>query len=315
MIDIALLRERKPELAASLARRGSDFDLDLLEDLDARRRSTRFEAEELRARQKDAGKSISQLSGDEKTAAIAAAGKLSEDYKRLLGEADELDEQFNAIWIQLPNMTDPSAADGLEEEDAIELYRIGSAPDFSFEPRDHVELGTDLGIIDIERATKISGSRFGMIKGKLAMVEFALVRYAMDNLMTHGFTPVIPPVLVREEALVGTGFFPGERDQVYSVEQDDLFLVGTSEVPLAAMHGDEIFDADELPLRYAGYSTCFRVEAGTYGKDTRGMFRVHQFDKAEMFSFVLPDRSQEEHDFLLAREEEIIQGSSCPTGS
>lgn len=312
MIDIALLRERKPELAASLARRGSDFDLDLLEDLDARRRATRFEAEELRAKQKDAGKSISQLAGDEKAAAIAAAGQLSEDYKRLLSEADELDEQFNAIWIQLPNMTDPTAADGLEEEDAIELYRIGSAPDFGFEPRDHVELGTDLGVVDIERATKISGSRFGLIKGKLAMVEFALVRYAMDNLMTHGFTPVIPPVLVREDALVGTGFFPGEREQVYSVEQDDLFLVGTSEVPLAAMHGDEIFDADELPLRYAGYSTCFRVEAGTYGKDTRGMFRVHQFDKAEMFSFVHPDRSQEEHDFLLAREEEIIQGLELP---
>lgn len=312
MIDIALLRERKEELAASLARRGSDFDLDMLEDLDARRRSTRFEAEELRAKQKDAGKSISKLSGDEKTMAIQEAGKLSEDYKRLLGEADDLDEQFNAIWIQLPNMTDPSAADGLDEEDAIEMYRIGSAPEFAFEARDHVELGAELGIIDIERATKISGSRFGMIKGKLAIVEFALVRYAMDHLVEHGFTPVIPPVLVREDALVGTGFFPGERDQVYSVEQDDLFLVGTSEVPLAAMHGDEIFDGDDLPLRYAGYSTCFRVEAGTYGKDTRGMFRVHQFDKAEMFSFVHPDRSQEEHDFLLAREEEIIQGLELP---
>ena len=312
MIDIALLRERRAELAASLARRGADFDLDLLADLDTRRRATRSQAEELRARQKESGKSISKLSGDEKTQAIAEAGKLSEDYKRLLTEADELDEQFNDIWIQLPNMTDPTAADGLEEEDAIELYRVGAVPQFDFEVRDHVELGDALDVVDIERATKISGSRFGMIKGKLAMLEFALVRYAMDNLMLHGFTPVIPPVLVREEALVGTGFFPGDRDQVYSVEQDDLFLVGTSEVPLAAMHGDEIFDAEELPLRYAGYSTCFRVEAGTYGKDTRGMFRVHQFDKAEMFSFVHPDRSQEEHDYLLAREEELIQGLELP---
>ena len=312
MIDIALLRERRAELAASLARRGAEFDLGLLEDLDTRRRATRSQAEELRARQKESGKSISKLSGDEKTQAIAEAGKLSEDYKRLLTEADELDEQFNDIWIQLPNMTDPTAADGLEEEDAIELYRVGAVPQFDFEVRDHVELGDALDVVDIERATKISGSRFGMIKGKLAMLEFALVRYAMDNLMLHGFTPVIPPVLVREEALVGTGFFPGDRDQVYSVEQDDLFLVGTSEVPLAAMHGDEIFDAEELPLRYAGYSTCFRVEAGTYGKDTRGMFRVHQFDKAEMFSFVHPDRSQEEHDYLLAREEELIQGLELP---
>ena len=312
MIDIALLRERRAELAASLARRGADFDLNLLTDLDTRRRATRSQAEELRARQKESGKSISKLSGDEKTQAIAEAGKLSEDYKRLLTEADELDEQFNDIWIQLPNMTDPTAADGLEEEDAIELYRVGAVPLFDFVVRDHVELGDALDVVDIEGATKISGSRFGMIKVKLAMLEFALVRYAMDNLMLHGFTPVIPPVLVREEALVGTGFFPGDRDQVYSVEQDDLFLVGTSEVPLAAMHGDEIFDAEELPLRYAGYSTCFRVEAGTYGKDTRGMFRVHQFDKAEMFSFVHPDRSQEEHDYLLAREEELIQGLELP---
>jgi seryl-tRNA synthetase len=312
MIDIALLRERRADLTASLARRGADFDLDLLADLDTSRRATRSQAEELRAQQKESGKSISKLSGDEKTQAIAEAGKLSEDYKRLLTEADELDEQFNDIWIQLPNMTDPTAADGLEEEDAIELYRVGAVPQFDFEVRDHVELGDALDVVDIERATKISGSRFGMIKGKLAMLEFALVRYAMDNLMLHGFTPVIPPVLVREEALVGTGFFPGDRDQVYSVEQDDLFLVGTSEVPLAAMHGDEIFDAEDLPLRYAGYSTCFRVEAGTYGKDTRGMFRVHQFDKAEMFSFVHPDRSQEEHDYLLAREEELIKGLELP---
>ena len=167
MIDIALLRERRAELAASLARRGADFDLDLLADLDTRRRATRSQAEELRARQKESGKSISKLSGDEKTQAIAEAGKLSEDYKRLLTEADELDEQFNDIWIQLPNMTDPTAADGLEEEDAIELYRVGAVPQFDFEVRDHVELGDALDVVDIERATKISGSRFGMIKGCL----------------------------------------------------------------------------------------------------------------------------------------------------
>jgi seryl-tRNA synthetase len=312
MIDIALLRERRDELAESLGRRGAEFDLDALVDLDAQRRAVRTQAEELRSQQREIGKSISKLAGEDKSAAIESAAALSEDYKRLLADADRLDEEFNAIWIQLPNMTDPTAADGFEEEDAVELYRIGEPPQFGFEPRDHVELGTDLDIVDIDRATKISGSRFGMIKGQLAILEFSLVRYVMDNLMDHGFTPVIPPVLVREQALVGTGFFPGDREQVYSVEQDDLFLVGTSEVPLAAMHGDEIFEDDDLPLRYAGYSTCFRVEAGTYGKDTRGMFRVHQFDKAEMFSFVHPDRSQDEHDFLLAREEELIQDLELP---
>ena len=209
-------------------------------------------------------------------------------------------------------MTDPTAADGLEEEDAVEVSRSGTPPAFDFDARDHVDLGTALGILDVERAAKVSGSRFGFILGELAMVEFALVRYAMDNLTRHGFVPVVPPVLVREHALFGTGFFPGTAEQVYAIPEDDLFLVGTSEVPIAAFHADEIFEADQLPIRYAGYSTCFRREAGTYGKDTRGIFRVHQFDKVEMFSFVEPEQSGAEHDFLLAREEELIGGLELP---
>jgi seryl-tRNA synthetase len=166
--------------------------------------------------------------------------------------------------------------------------------------------------LDVERAAKVSGSRFGFVMGDLAIMEFALVRYAMDSLMPHGFIPMIPPVLVRDHALYGTGFFPGDAEQVYSIPEDDLYLVGTSEVPIAAFHADEIFDAEQLPIRYAGYSTCFRREAGTYGKDTRGIFRVHQFEKVEMFSFVDPDSSQAEHDFLLAREEELIGGLELP---
>jgi len=312
MIDISILRDQRDELERSLARRGIDLDLDHLVDLDKRRRKARSEAEELRAKQKAIGKSISSRTGDDREAAIAEAGEIAERYKVLAAEADTLDEEFNALWIVLPNMTDPSAADGLDEEDAVELSRFGEPTQFAFEPKDHVDLGTALGVVDIERATKISGSRFGMIKGKLALVEMALVRWAVDTLGGHGFTPILPPVLVREHALVGTGFFPADREQVYTIEEDDLYLVGTSEVPLAAMHGDEIFDESDLPLRYAGFSTCFRVEAGTYGKDTRGMFRVHQFDKAEMFSFVHPDRSRDEHDFLLAREEELFQGLELP---
>ena len=167
-------------------------------------------------------------------------------------------------------------------------------------------------IIDVERAAKVSGTRFGFVAGKLALLEFALVRWAMDMLLPHRFIPIIPPVLVREEALFGTGFFPADRDQVYAVAEDDLYLVGTSEVALAAYHADEILAPDDLPLRYAGFSTCFRREAGTYGKDTRGIFRVHQFDKVEMFSFVERERSGEEHDFLLAREEEIIRALELP---
>ncbi|MCL1595082.1 MAG: serine--tRNA ligase [Actinomycetia bacterium] len=312
MIDIAYLRDHRSELAASLERRGVDVDLDELANLDSQRRRSRFEAEEIRAKQKEIGKSISSLSGDAKQSAIAAAGELADRYKTLLTSADALDEEFNTTWTTLPNLTDPSAADGLEEEDAIEVSSHGTPPEFAFEAKDHVELGSALGVLDVERAAKVSGSRFGFILGKLAIVEFALVRYTMDYLMGHGFTPVIPPVLVRESALYGTGFFPGDAEQVYSIPDDDLYLVGTSEVPIAAFHGDEIFESSELPIRYAGYSTCFRREAGTYGKDTRGIFRVHQFDKVEMFSFVEPEASQSEHDFLLAREEELIQGLELP---
>ncbi len=312
MIDIAYLRDHRDELAGSLARRGFELDLDALGALDEDRRRVRSEAEELRSVQNAIGKSIPGLDGEEKQAAIEEAGRFAGRYKELLATADDLDGRFDAQWITLPNMTDPTAADGLEEEDAVEIKRVGEPADLGFEVEDHVDLGVALGVVDIERATKISGSRFALIKGKLVLLELALVRWVMENLYGHGFTPVIPPVLVREHALFGTGFFPGDRDQVYSVEQDDLFLVGTSEVPLAAMHGDEIFDADGLPLRYAGFSTCFRVEAGSYGRDTRGMFRVHQFDKAEMFSFVLPDRSQEEHEYLLEREEELVRDLEIP---
>ncbi len=312
MIDIAILRDRRAELAASLERRGLDFDLEALATLDEERRATRAEAERVRARQKEIGSTISKLDGDAKTAAIAEAGGLADTYKGLLAEADALDARFDETWIQLPNMTDPTAADGLEEEDAVEVSRSGTPPAFDFDARDHVDLGTALGILDVERAAKVSGSRFGFILGELAMVEFALVRYAMDNLTRHGFVPVVPPVLVREHALFGTGFFPGTAEQVYAIPEDDLFLVGTSEVPIAAFHADEIFEADQLPIRYAGYSTCFRREAGTYGKDTRGIFRVHQFDKVEMFSFVEPEQSGAEHDFLLAREEELIGGLELP---
>jgi seryl-tRNA synthetase len=312
MIDINILRNDRDALAQSLRRRGVEFDLEELASLDEERRGARSAAEVLRAEQKTAGRSIAALDGADKQAAIASAAKLSEDYKGLIALADDLDERFNAIWIRLPNMTDPTAADGLHEEDAVEIKRVGSPPKFEYDDKDHVELGSALGVLDVERAAKVSGSRFGFVMGDLAIMEFALVRYAMDSLMPHGFIPMIPPVLVREQALYGTGFFPGDAEQVYSIPEDDLYLVGTSEVPIAAFHADEIFDAEQLPVRYAGYSTCFRREAGTYGKDTRGIFRVHQFEKVEMFSFVDPDSSQAEHDFLLAREEELISGLELP---
>jgi seryl-tRNA synthetase len=311
MIDTGVLRNDLEELRASLKRRGLDVDLDALADLDVRRRQVRARSEEIRAEQRDFSKQIATLQGDEKQSAIEKASGMSAAYKESLAEADALDDEFEATWVTLPNMTDPTAADGLSDEDNVELRTWGKLPDLS-DPRDHVELGELHGTIDVERGAKVSGSRFGYLLGSFVKLELAMVTWAMGILEGHGFVPVIPPVLVKEDALFGTGFFPADREQVYSLPYDDLFLVGTSEVSLAAFHGDEILDEDALPIRYAGFSPCFRREAGTYGKDTRGMFRVHQFDKLEMFSFVHPDRSGEEHDFLLAREEELVQALGIP---
>jgi seryl-tRNA synthetase len=295
-----------------MSRRGADIDVEGLGVVDRERRRVRLEAEEMRARQREIGKSISRLDGEERTSAIAEAGVLADRYKDRLAEADALDARFMETWVEVPNLADATAAEGIAEEDAVETKRWGEATEFDFPARDHVELGEALGLLDIERAAKVSGSRFGFVTGKLVLLEFALARWAFDMLTPHGFIPVLPPVLVREDAMFGTGFFPGDRDQVYEVVDDDLYLTGTSEVALAAFRADEILEPDELPLRYAGFSTCFRRESGTYGKDTRGIFRVHQFDKVEMFSFVEPERSSEEHDFLLAREEEIVQALGLP---
>jgi seryl-tRNA synthetase len=310
MIDPRILRNDPGALETSLRRRGIDLDVSALVALDEQRRAERVRAEQIRAEQKDVGKSVAKLQGDEKQAAIARASELSAAYKEALATADAADERFNETWETLPNLVDPTAADGTDEEDAETLRTWGTPPEGDF--LDHVELGERHGFLDVERAAKVSGSRFGYMLGPLVRLEFGLVNYALDTLEPHGFTPVVPPVLVREMALYGTGFFPGDREQVYSLPDDDLYLIGTSEVALAAMHADEILDAEDLPMRYAGFSTCFRRESGTYGKDTRGIFRVHQFDKVEMFSFVDPDTARDEHDFLLAREEELVQGLGVP---
>ena len=260
--------------------------------------------------QKEAGREIARLSGPDKVAAIARVAQLAEDYKRLDAEAEELGEQFNQIWATIPNLVDDTAADGTTDADNQEIKRVGAPPSFDFTPSDFTTIGSSLDLVDMDRGAKVSGSRFGYLKGQAVLLEFALVRYAFDHLVAHGFTPMAPPVLVREQALYGTGFFPADREQVYAVPADDLYLVGTSEVPLAAYHTDEILES--LPTRYAGFSTCFRREAGSYGRDTQGLFRVHQFDKVEMFVFTRPEDSREEHDRLLSIEEGIVQGLELP---
>jgi seryl-tRNA synthetase len=227
-------------------------------------------------------------------------------------ELETVDLAIRHLTLSLPNMPDPDAPEGMTEDDAVVLREVGERPSFDFEPRDHLDIGTELGLIDMESAAKLSGSRFAYLKGDLVMLELALVRFAIELVRGEGHEPVVPPVLVREEALEGTGMLPGDREQIYEIEKDELFLTGTSEVALAGLHADQILDADQLPIRYSGFSTCFRREAGAAGRDTRGIFRVHQFDKVEMFSFVEPSQSPAEHERLLAIEERILTELEIP---
>ena len=278
--------------------------LDEALELDERRRALLPELEDLRARKNQASKQIGELqrSGEDASEAIAEVRGVSEREKGLEEELRTLEDRRGDVLAGLPNLLDPSAPD--EDEVIREVGEAGRTG------RSHVELlGDDL---DLERAARVSGSRFVYLKGPLVRLELALVQWALSLLEERGFTPVVPPVLVRERALFGTGMLPDTEQQLYRVPEDELYLAGTSEVPLASLHADEILAAGELPLRYAGFSTCFRREAGAAGKDTQGMFRVHQFDKVEMFTFVEPDRSGEEHERLLEIEEGILQALEIP---
>jgi len=296
MIDIRRIRDDFEVVAQALRRRGvTDRELTAIRELDERRRALITEGDNLRAEQREGSRRIGAASPDERADLIDAVKVISarlDELEPMQAEADRALEQALAV---IPNLPHPEAPDGEDDSDAVELFTFGERPSFDFDTRDHVELGEALGIIDIPRGVKVSGSRFAYLLGTAVLLEFALVRWGIDRLVEHGFLPVVPPVLTREEALYGTAFLPNGGDQLYRMERDDLYLVGTSEVPLAGLHMDEILDADDLPLRYAGFSTCFRREAGTYGKDTRGIFRVHQFDKLEMFSFVPPETSEDEH--------------------
>jgi seryl-tRNA synthetase len=314
VLDLRAIREDPEAARAALARRGAGESLDELLALDARRRELLPEIEDGKARQNKASKAIEEAkrSGGDAEAVIAEMRELSPRIKQLEAELGEVEEKRDELAARLPNLPDPDAPDGLTEEDAVVMREVGEPPQFGFEPSDHLEIGTELGLIDMESAAQTSGARFAYLKGELVMVELALVRWALELLREEGHEPVAPPVLVREEPLFGTGFLPEAREQIYEIPRDDLFLVGTSEVPLAALGAGQIFDPGTLPLRYAGFSTCFRREAGAAGKDTRGIFRVHQFDKVEMFSFVEPDASADEHERLLAIEERILGELEIP---
>ena len=282
--------------------------------LDRERRELLPQVEDRRARKKQVSEQIARAKreGGDAGEEMAESTRLGEEIKTLEHGLAGVDAQIEELLAALPNLPDPSAPDGDTEEDAEVLRVVGEPPALGFEPRDHLEIGTALGLIDMEGAARASGSRFAYLKGDLVRLELALVQYALAKLGPRGFVPVVPPVLVREEALFWTGFLPTDRAQIYEITADGLYLAGTSEVALAAQHAQEILDEERLPIRYAGFSTCFRREAGAAGRDTRGIFRVHQFDKVEMFSFVRPEDSAAEHERLLAIEEEILAELGVP---
>ncbi|MEU0682979.1 serine--tRNA ligase [Streptomyces albogriseolus] len=315
MIDLRLLREDPDRVRASQRARGEDVALvDALLSADERRRSSGVRFDELRAEQKSLGKLIGRATGDEKAELLKRAEQLKADVKAADAERDAADTETQELLLKLSNLVHPDVPVG-GEEDFVTLETHGAVRDFAaegFEPKDHLELGQLLGAIDVERGAKVSGSRFYFLTGVGALLELALVNAAMAQATAAGFTPMLTPALVRPQSMAGTGFLGQAAQDVYHLDKDDLYLVGTSEVALAAYHMDEILEADKLPLRYAGFSPCFRREAGSHGKDTRGIFRVHQFDKVEMFSYVTPEDSQEEHRRLLEWEKQWLTSLELP---
>ena len=302
MIDLRAARADPETFRAALARKGAAELFDELLEADARWRELETRVTELRAQTKTKGKPS--------PAELEQLKQVKDELQKLEAEHEQAARKRQELLDRVPNPPDPSAPDGFTEEDAVEVRRVGEPTSFDFEPRDHLDLAAPHGWIDLERAARVSGSRFAYRIGDVALLELALYRFALDRIVAKGFVPVLPPVLVREEAMYGTGFLPTDEVNIYRIERDELYLTGTSEVGLAALHMTE--ELGELPLRYAGYSTNFRRESGAAGKDTRGMFRVHQFDKVEMFVFCEPRRSVEEHEGLLAIEEELVQGLALP---
>jgi seryl-tRNA synthetase len=312
MIDIKFLRENPDVVRASQKARGEDVSfIEKALTADEVRKIALDQFETLRAEQNLLSKSVATAKGEEKAALLDSAKALAAKVKDADVKRTQCEVEAKAFIMQISNVIDPQAPIG-KEEDFVVIENVGKPRAFDFEPKDHVELGKLLGAIDTERGAKVAGSRSYYLTGVGAMLEFALVNYAITSANKAGFTPVIPPVLVNPAAMEGTGFLGQAAENVYHLEKDDVYLVGTSEVPLAAMHMDEILAAEKLPIRYAGYSTCFRREAGTYGKDTRGIIRVHQFDKVEMFSFCHPDQAKEEHLRLLQWEKDFLNAMEIP---
>jgi seryl-tRNA synthetase len=307
VIDLKAARQEPERYRAALGRRGAAADFDALLAADARWRELTEQAESLRAAQKRSSKA-----GPPGPEQLAELRRLADELSRAQAELALADHERNALLARIPNLPDPTAADGMAEEDAQLVREVGERPAFGFTPREATELGSPRGWIDMTRGARLAGSRFAYRIGDVALAELALYRFVLDRLVGLDFLPVLPPVLAGERAMYGTGFLPTEESNLYRLEKDDLYLTGTSEVALAGIHADERLDEADLPARYAGYATNFRREAGAAGKDTKGMFRVHQFDKVEMFVYCLPEQSGEWHERLLGYEEEIVGALGLP---
>jgi seryl-tRNA synthetase len=304
MIDIRAARNDPDAFRAALARKGPADAFDELLEVDARWRELESRVTDLRSQ--------TNLKGKPSPDQLETIARVKQELKLVEDEHVGAERRRRELLVTIPNPPAADTPDGFTEDDAEVIRRVGEPPSFPFEPRDHLDLAQPHRWIDAERAGRVSGSRFVYRTGDVALLELALYRYALDRLVAKGFVPMLPPVLVREEAMYGTGFFPTDEMNIYAVERDGLYLTGTSEVALAAFHLGEKLDEDDLPLRYAAFSTNFRREAGAAGKDTRGMFRVHQFDKVEMFAFTVPEASRDEHEHLLAIEEELVGGLEIP---
>jgi len=309
MFDVKHIIDDPEKIKAGAKKKGSKVDIDRIVELYNSRKELLQKVENLRATQNKVSKDIPTAKDTEKEKLLKEMTKIKEEQKSLEPKIAELEAQIDELAFLVPNPVLDSVPVGPDESGNTVEKTIGKKPEFDFEPLDHITLGKKLDIIDIERGARASGTRFYYLKNEAVLLEFALVQFVIHKLVKKGFSPIIPPVLVKEEAMYATGFFPADRNEIYSVNpgEDNLFLVGTSEVPLTMLHATEILDSKELPKKYCGFSSCFRREAGSYGKDTAGIFRVHQFDKVEMYIFCKPEESEEQHEIIRETEEEIMQ--------
>jgi seryl-tRNA synthetase len=314
MLDIRFIRENLDYVKKQVSRKGYSIDFEALLAVDDRRRHIMAGSESLRAEQKRKSGELPKFKDAEKETALTALREMSDKYKELTEELRKVEEKFNDMMLRIPNMPADDVPEGKTEADNVEARRWGVPRKFDFAPKDHVQLGESLGILDTERAVRLGGTRSYILKGDGALLESAVLRYALDVIIKKGFKPMVVPVLVKDFAMVGTAFYPGGEEDAYRCEKDQLNLIGTSEVPITSYHSDEILEEKNLPLKYAGISPCFRREAGTYGKDTKGVYRVHQFQKIEQVILCRNDvaESTRLHEYILANAEEVVQGLGLP---